>query len=97
MKLHRVKVNHKDDRGIIIDLLQKNINFITYITIKKGKIRGNHFHKKTVQWNYILNGKVTLFYKKKYNSKKIKKITLKKKDLAVCNKYEPHALKKITE
>ena len=97
MKLYKFKINHKDDRGVIIDLLQKKIDFITYITIKKGKIRGNHFHKKTIQWNYILNGKVTLFYKKDNNCKKIKKVLLKKKDLAVCNIYEPHALKAITD
>ena len=32
-----VQINHKDKRGLIIDLLdKKNINAITYITLKKG-------------------------------------------------------------
>ena len=41
----------------------KSINAITYITQKKNTIRGNHFHKKTIQWNYILEGKIELFTK----------------------------------
>ena len=43
MKKIKYLVNHKDSRGVIKDLIQKeNINAITYLTIKKGKIRGNH-------------------------------------------------------
>ena len=57
MRLEKFKINHKDDRGVISDILQKNINSVTFITIKKGKIRANHFHKKTIQWNYILKEK----------------------------------------
>ena len=44
--------------------IQKKINSITLISQKRGKIRGNHFHKKTIQWNYILSGKVILVTKK---------------------------------
>jgi len=82
MKFYKFKINHKDKRGIISDIIQKNVNSITYITIKKGKIRGNHFHKRTTQWNYILSGKVNLYYKNNKSSKTIKKILLKKKNLA---------------
>jgi quercetin dioxygenase-like cupin family protein len=97
MKFYKFKINHKDKRGIISDIIQKNVNSITYITIKKGKIRGNHFHKRTTQWNYILSGKVNLYYKNNKSSKTIKKILLKKKDLAVCEQFEPHALKAISD
>ncbi len=97
MKFYKISINHKDDRGVISDIIEKKINSVTYVTIKKGKIRGNHFHKKTVQWNYILSGKVKLFYKNNEKSKTIKKILLKRKDLAVCNKLEPHAFKAISD
>ena len=47
MKKIKIKINFKDTRGIIVDLLEKKkINAITYITQNKGKVRGNHFHKK---------------------------------------------------
>ena len=91
MKKIKIKINHKDKRGIIIDLLEKkNINAITYITQKKGKIRGNHLHKKTIQWNYLLKGKLKLITKNK-NGKK-KKIILSKGSLVETSKNEAHAI-----
>ena len=72
MKKIKIKTSFKDKRGIIVDLLEKkSINAITYITQKKNTIRGNHFHKKTIQWNYILEGKIELFTKKKILKLKI--------------------------
>ena len=36
MKKLKIKINHKDNRGIISDILEnENINAITLITIKK--------------------------------------------------------------
>jgi|TARA_B110000027_G_C15940714_1_gene221129 quercetin dioxygenase-like cupin family protein len=94
MKKIKLKVNHKDDRGSIIDLLEKkNINAITLITQKKGKVRGNHYHKKTIQWNYLLNGKIKIYAKKK--NKKNSTIVLKKGDLVVTDKNEAHAIEAI--
>ena len=73
MNIKNFKINYKDDRGIIKDLIQKkNINAITYITINKNKVRGNHYHKKTVQWNYILSGKLKVFTKQKKKRLKVK-------------------------
>jgi len=97
MKKYKLKTNFKDQRGIIKDIIQEDINSITYITIKKGKIRGNHYHKKTTQWNFIINGSVKLFYKKNVFSKTIKKVLLKKNDLAVCRPNEPHAFKSLKD
>ena len=76
-------------------LEKKNINAITFITQKKGKVRGNHYHKKTIQWNYLIKGKVAL-YAKKHNGK-IKKIVLQKGDLVETSKNESHAIKAIND
>ena len=55
MKKINLKINFQDHRGKIIDIIEnEKINAITLITIKKGKIRGNHYHKKTYQWNYVI-------------------------------------------
>ena len=97
MKKYKLRTNFKDQRGIIKDVIQEDINSITYITIKKGKIRGNHYHKKTTQWNFIISGSVNLFYKKNFLSKTIKKVLLKKNDLAVCLPNEPHAFKSLKD
>ena len=51
----------KDDRGEIIDLLEnENINAVTIVTFRKGAVRGNHYHKQTTQWNYLMSGSVRL-------------------------------------
>ena len=91
MKKINLKVAFKDRRGKIIDLIDgEKINAITLITIKKGAIRGNHYHKKTWQWNYIISGKMRLVTK--MPNQKIKKTLLNPGDLALTLPGELHAL-----
>ena len=102
MKKIKLKINHKDSRGKISDLLnKKKISSITLITQKKGKIRGNHFHKKSVQYSFILEGKLLMITSKvsksgKYIGKKIKKI-VKKNDLITHKPFIAHAFKAKTQ
>ena len=92
MQKIKLKYKHKDNRGYIKNLLEnKKINSITLKSQKKGKIRGNHFHKKTIQWNYLLSGKIIIYAKKKGQG--IKKKILNKGDLVVTLKNESHAIK----
>ena len=71
MKKIKLSINHKDKRGLITDLLEKKmINTVTLITQKKGTVRGNHYHKKTIQWNYLLSGKIEVVGKKNGKNKK---------------------------
>jgi len=94
MKKLKIKINHEDHRGIISDIIEKeSINAITLLTIKKGKVRGNHYHKKTFQWNYIISGKMKLVTK--MNGIK-KSIILNKDDIAVTIPFEQHALVGVT-
>ena len=96
MRKTKKRIIYKDERGLIIDLLErKKINAITYITQKKGKVRGNHFHKKTIQWNYLIKGKIELVAKKRNN--KPKKIILLKGDLVETSKNEAHATKALKD
>ena len=82
---------HKDDRGEITDLLQREqINAITLITFTKGAVRANHCHKQTVQWNYVISGKIKLVTQ--MPGDKIVETMLKKGDMAVTRENERHAL-----
>lgn len=54
-------MTHTDERGTIEDLKVGKDWSVTYISFKKGAVRGNHFHKKTVQKDYILSGSVELY------------------------------------
>jgi quercetin dioxygenase-like cupin family protein len=47
---------HKDERGIIEDLKVGKDWSVTYISFKKGAVRGNHYHKQTVQTDTALSG-----------------------------------------
>lgn len=87
-----LKVSFKDSRGIITDLLSREkINAVTLITFRKGAARGNHSHKKTTQWNYLLSGKMKFFCRK--SGGKLVILTAKKGDFIVARPNERHALK----
>jgi len=61
MKVDRIQCTKKDDRGEITDIMVKeSIDYVTIITSVKGSTRGNHYHKKTDQWVYILQGKIKM-------------------------------------
>jgi quercetin dioxygenase-like cupin family protein len=90
MWIKKTKVNFKDGRGEIRDLLTKtDIDAITFITSTKGSVRGNHYHKKTVQYDYVISGKFELYTKQMPNSKITKKI-LKAGDIAFHPAMEAH-------
>ena len=85
------KINFKDARGVISDLIEKeNINAVTFITLNKNSVRGNHYHKKTTQWNYILSGKV--IFVSELNGKR-KTLVGNKGELIKLDIKEKHALK----
>ncbi len=95
MKLFRRKPAFTDARGAITDILDGvPLNAVTIITNKKGAIRANHYHKKTVQYTYVLSGRV------KYVSKgkgRAKSAILKPGDLAVSPPTEWHATEALTD
>ncbi len=55
--IKKIEPVHSDDRGVISDLLNEKINHVGLITTTKGSVRGNHYHKKSIQYSYILSGK----------------------------------------
>ena len=80
-----------DKRGFIVDILYNTkINHVALIKSNKKSIRGNHFHKKTIQYTYVLDGK--LYYFKKKGRSYQKKI-LKKGDLINTMPLEINAFK----
>ena len=91
MKIIKTEINHQDNRGSIVDLLEnQNINAITFISFNKGAVRANHYHKKTTQWNYITKGKIKLVTQ--IDNGPIEEKILEKGDLAVTVPMEKHAL-----
>jgi quercetin dioxygenase-like cupin family protein len=91
MKVTHPPYNHKDDRGEITDILVKEeIDFITIITSVKGAVRGHHYHKETVQYVYILEGRMKLLVRTP--DQPTTAIILEKGDLAFTDVLEEHAM-----
>ena len=64
MKVSRPEIKHSDERGEIIDILSKEaVEYATLIHSVKGAVRGNHFHKETLQWIYLISGKLEVRYR----------------------------------
>jgi mannose-6-phosphate isomerase-like protein (cupin superfamily) len=95
MKITKTKVNFKDKRGEIRDILTHiDINGITWITCTKGSVRGNHYHKKTDQYDYIVSGSFMCYTKNMKDPKaKVTKKLLKAGDVAYHPAWEAHAFK----
>ena len=90
--MERVEINiaHSDARGTILDLVVEQIDSITEITFAKDAIRGNHFHKETTQWTYVVHGEIEAFTIINGN---VISDTFKTGELFVSKPQEPHAMK----
>jgi quercetin dioxygenase-like cupin family protein len=94
MKKIKIKTAFQDHRGLIQDLFYKeNINHVALITTKKkGVVRGNHYHKKSTQFMYILSGSLKYWHKKVNSKKKAQVIRVRKGELVKTPPHEIHAL-----
>jgi quercetin dioxygenase-like cupin family protein len=91
MKVTCPQYSHKDERGEITDILVKEkIEYVTLITSAKGATRGNHYHKETVQWVYILEGKMKVLSQMPQSP--VVATVLEKGDLVVNIPMERHAM-----
>ena len=64
----------KDKRGSIIDIFYKQkINHVAIIDSKPNTLRGNHYHKKTIQHMLITQGSLEYWYKPLKKKTKAKK------------------------
>ena len=96
MEIINLIAAHTDTRGSITDLISDNeINAVTLITFAKGAVRANHYHERTIQWNYVLSGEILLVTQMP-GAERVEKV-LKKGDFAVTRENERHALQGVTE
>ena len=96
MKIIQIKTTHQDERGEIRDIIEQiDFNGATIIESKKGSIRGNHYHKKTIQYIFVLSGKL------KAKSKKIDEsmveVVVEPGDLVSHEQLEAHCFEAIED
>lgn len=91
MKLDNIKASFKDQRGEILDILERiEIDCVTLISSKKGAIRGNHYHQESIQYTYIISGKMRLLTQ--MPGEKICETILQSGDLVYTPPHERHTL-----
>lgn len=96
MNITKIAPAHVDERGSISDILYKEpIEHVTIIHSKKGAKRGNHFHKESTQWIYVLNG-VMEYWHSDVNRKNIQMVLMNEGDLVHTPPSEIHALYMVT-
>jgi quercetin dioxygenase-like cupin family protein len=96
VEIIELKPAFSDSRGEIIDLIDHDsINAVTLITFRKGAVRANHYHKKTIQWNYVISGEILLATQFP-NGEKNERV-LRKGEFAVTRENESHALQALQE
>ena len=96
MIIKKIRDNFEDSRGKITDIISKEkIDFVTIITNKKGSVRGNHYHKKTIQYLYVLEGSILVAAQ--FEGKKLEKKILKEVDLLLNEPNEWHAIKSLED
>ena len=96
MKVIQIKTTHQDERGEIKDIIEQiDFNGATIIESKKGSIRGNHYHKKTIQYIFVLSGKLKAKSKKVDES--MVEVVVEPGDLISHEQLEAHCFEAIED
>lgn len=95
IKMEKLKTNFKfiDKRGIFIEVWRsKQWKQMNYFFCKKGQVRGCHYHKKTKELFFVVDGicEVSIINVKTH---KKKKFLAKAQDMFTIEPYETHFLK----
>ena len=89
MNIQQIKLTFEDSRGTITDIVEQiDFNGATIISSKAGSIRGNHYHKESVQYIYVLAGK--MISRSKKMGEKLTEVVVQRADLISHEKYEAH-------
>jgi quercetin dioxygenase-like cupin family protein len=96
MKVSLLKPAHRDWRGAITDILTHvSVDAVTIITCKKGSVRGNHYHKKTIQYTYVVSGRMKYLTSKP--GRRASSRVLKAGHLVVSPPGENHAFQALAD
>jgi len=96
MDVTKITTDFEDERGAITDILrQEPIDYVTVITSKKGALRGNHVHKETVQYVYVMDGRLKAL--SQMPGEPVRTAVLSKGDLIVNMPQEGHAFEALED
>lgn len=86
---HRT-VNFEDARGLILDILtHRDIQHVTLLTSKQGAFRGDHYHKLSGQYTFLLAGEL-LYVSREPASGQVRRVSMHPHDLVFSPPIEAH-------
>ncbi len=96
MIIKKIENDFEDHRGLIKDIIvNERIDYVTIITNVKGAVRGNHYHKETIQFLYVLEGKILVASQIK--GEEVKKKILESGSMLFNEASESHAIKSLED
>ncbi len=87
MNLLEEEYRHEDKRRTLIQLFTAEIKQVNLYKVKKGSTLGEHYHKRTTEYFYVIHG--TLIY----NDSRL----VETGDLFVVNPQESHKIEAIAD
>lgn len=96
MSTRHIDKAFEDARGSIADILEDEIvEHVSIITTAPGCVRGNHLHRETHQWVYIVSG--ALRYATRRDDDAIESGIVRAGDVLATGPMEAHAVEAIEE
>lgn len=96
MIIRHLKLAFQDERGQITDIIQHTpFDSVTVITFVRGAVRGNHYHKETIQYSYVLSGHILALAR--LSGGPVEKAELVAGDLLESPALECHALQALED
>ena len=91
----KIEPVYSDTRGAIADLVNEKLHHVGLINTNTGKIRGNHYHNKSIQYSYILSGKFEVLVANIDDLKKVEKMILNYGEIIIIQPKIVHSFKAI--
>ena len=66
-----------DERGVIVDFVNADLKHVGMITTEEKVVRGNHYHKKSNQYTYILSGSFEILLAPSDQPANVKKVVVR--------------------
>ena len=96
MIVRHVEKTFEDERGVIQDVLQDgDFQHATIIRSVAGAVRGNHYHRETWQWLFVISGSIR--YVVGLPAGTVEEGVLRANDLLLTEPNESHALETLEE
>jgi dTDP-4-dehydrorhamnose 3,5-epimerase-like enzyme len=85
-----------DNRGKILGITQNTWEEINYIESIKDSVRGDHYHKETLEAFYIISGEIKVEVVNINNNKK-EEFIAKSSEIFIIEPYELHTFTALTD